>query len=105
MKYVNTERKMETLILKSNNKDIRQTLRNNNIKVCRCAAFPNSLWLTYDNSVTNLVHGVGYCDETCPATPEQVLKRFIKECESPHFCNNIQEFINEIKQQQNGNCK
>lgn len=92
---------MDTLILKENSEDIRQTLKNNNIKVCRCASFPNALWLDYNSSVTNLVHGVGYCDETCPATPEQVLECFIKECEEPHFCNNIQEFINEIKKQQN----
>lgn len=91
---------METLILKSNSKKIRKTLRRNNIKVCICASFENALWLDYNGSVTNLVHGVGYCDETCPATPEQVLERFIKECESPHFCDNIQEFISEIKKQQ-----
>ena len=65
---------METLILKSNSKKIRQTLRKNHIKVCRCAAFPNSLWLDYNDSVTNLVHRVGYSDETCPATPEQVIR-------------------------------
>lgn len=92
---------METLILKSNSKKIRRTLRKNHIKVCICAAFPNALWLNYNDSITNLVHGVGYSDETCPETPEQVLECFIKECESPHFCNNIQEFINEIKKQQN----
>ena len=92
---------METLILKNNNEEIRQALKSNNIKVCICAAFENALWLDYNDSVTNLVHGVGYSDETCPATPEQVLECFIKECESPHFCNNIQEFVKEIKKQQN----
>lgn len=92
---------METLILKSNSKETRRTLRKNHIKVCKCAAFPDALWLDYNDSVTNLVHGVGYCDETCPATPEQVILQFIKECEEPHFCNNIQDFINEIKKQQN----
>lgn len=91
---------METLILKSNNEDIRQTLKNNNIKVCRCASYENALWLNYNGSVTNLVHGVGYSDETCLAPPEQVLECFIKECDSPKFCKDITEFISEIKKQQ-----
>lgn len=91
---------METLILKENNKEIRQALKSNNIKVCVCTTFKNALWLDYNGSVTNLVHGVGYCDETCPAPPEQVLKCFVNECNNPKFCKDVKEFITNIKEQQ-----
>jgi len=91
---------MDTLLLKENNEDIRQTLKNKNIKVCGCASFENALWLDYNGSFTNLVHGVGYCDETCQATPEQVLIQFIEECDNLKFCKNIKEFITNIKEQQ-----
>ena len=95
---------MKTLILKEHNKEIVKQLIAAGIPCCTCVDFFDAPWLEYNHGVTEYVH-VGYPDNDEGTTSEQELKRFVSECKDPYYCKNVEEFINEIKKQQNGNCK
>lgn len=92
-----------TYILTSNNKRIRAAIEKAGIYVCPCASFENAVWLKYSTVVGNGVHGTGYYDdEVGTKTVQEELSRFVHECKCPYFCLSVHEFINKIKEFENG---
>lgn len=92
---------METLVLKENSPEIIKILSSNNIECCSCCAFEGAVWLTYEDSITHIVHGEGYTDELFPCTQQEVLNRFVAEAKNIYYCKDVNEFIEKIKKQQN----
>lgn len=91
---------METLILKENSPQIRELIKQHGIDVCRCCEYKDSLWLNYNHSVTESVHGIGYSDDWENSTPQQKILRYIEEVEDPNFCIDVNDFIVNILRQQ-----
>lgn len=93
---------MSILVLKDNSPEIRDKIRTSGIVVCRCAYFENSVWLYY--SGVNGIHGLGYSDEVDGnRSVDEVIKYFQAENKDIIYCNDVKEFIETIKQQQNEN--
>ena len=86
------------ILLRQNSQEISDAIKASGIDVCICANFVDSVWLYYYPTVGS-VHGIGYHYEDM--TSEQTLA-FI-EYEWKQYdtkvieCNDVQEFINEIK--------
>lgn len=87
----------KTFILKQNSEEIRQKIKDAEIRVCICASFKYSCWLYYTTVAANGVHGIGYL--------EKELARFYAECKSTIFCKDVDEFIRLIKKFEDGKVK
>lgn len=85
----------KTIVLKENNEAIRKKIEEAGIGLCPCASFKDSIWLDYSGITPNIVHGVGYPFEC--ETQEEHLKRFVEEVRNPVWCDNVEQFIKEIK--------
>jgi hypothetical protein len=85
----------KTFILKENSVEIRRKIRESGIYVCPCAEFVDADWLDFHTSVNNGVHGNGYPFEGM--TKEETRALFLYEVKNPVWCENVDEFINEIK--------
>lgn len=91
------------LVLKENSPEIIQAIKDSGIEVCECVKFKNSVWLDYSGAAINIVHGVGYYDEEFGTkSVEEELNRFISENKDIVYCKNVDEFINKIKEIENG---
>lgn len=98
--YVEKQSYMITLVLKENSPEIREKLKSSGIDLCTCCEFKDAVWLDYNHSVTPLVHGIGYSDETSGNLDvEKVLECYVKECKRPYYCKDVDEFINRISLQ------
>lgn len=96
----------KTFVLKDNSEEIRKTIEDAGIRVCICASFENACWLDYHTSIANGVHGVGYYGgETDTNSQEEVLARFVSECKDMVVCKDVDEFIANIKEYENGKTK
>lgn len=88
-----------TIVLKQNNKDIREAINATGIVLCDCTKFVNAVWLTY-TGITTDVHGLGYSDEVDGnRSVNEVIKRFQAENKDIVYCKDVKEFIETIKQQ------
>lgn len=88
-----------TIVLKENNKDIRDAINAAEIGLCPCTEFANAVWLTY-SEVTTDVHGLGYSDEVDGnRSVDEVIKCFQAETKDIVYCQDVKEFIETIKQQ------
>lgn len=86
-------------ILKENTEEIRQKIKAAGIHVCGCAWFKDACWLHYSTAVANGVHGVGYFDGIDNVkSQEEELARYMREVRNPVICDNVEEFIANIKQ-------
>jgi len=85
----------KTFILKENSPAIRKKIEESGIGVCACASFEDADWLDFSTAVDNGVHGVGYPYEG--ETKETTLAMYVHELKNPVWCENVDEFINEIK--------
>lgn len=94
---------MKTLILRENSSEIRSKLTNAGISCCTCCSFWDSVWLDYKHSITHEVHGIGYSDNGIPV--EEAVKLFVAGCKDPYYCEDVEEFIAKINEQQNLNTK
>lgn len=97
---------METIdkcfILKQNNEEIRKSIEGAGIHVCHCASFTDSCWLDYHTTVGG-VHGVGYWgEENETHSQEEELARFMAETKNQVVCEDVDDFINHIKEFENG---
>ena len=90
----------KTFILKNNSEEIRKKITDAGISVCFCASFEDADWLDYSTAVGNGVHGVGYPD--VGMTKEETLALYKHEVKNPIWCKNVDEFINLIKEFENG---
>lgn len=89
-----------TYVYKHNTETVRNALEKAGIKLCQCCSFKNAVWLSF-SGVTDMVHGVGYSDETDGnRTVDEVLTWFKKDCNDIYYCNSIRTFINSIKTMQ-----
>lgn len=96
----------KTFVLKENSEEIRERIKDAGIDVCPCANFQGSCWLDYSTRVANGVHVAGYYDGVDGVTSqEEELARFISECTNMVVCKDIDEFINSIKEFENGKIK
>ena len=87
-----------TIILKSNNPEVREKIRTSGIKLCKCTEFKDSVWLDYHPGCTDSVHGVGYYgDEMGTKSVQEELDRFVSECKYPIYCKDVDDFIAKIK--------
>lgn len=88
-----------TIVLKQNNKDIRDAINAAGIGLCLCTEFANAVWLIY-SGVTTDVHGLGYSDEVDGnRSVDEVIKCFQAENKDIVYCKDVKEFIETIKQQ------
>lgn len=85
----------KTFILKNNSEEIRKKITDAGISLCVCASFADVDWLEYSTVVGNGVHGNGYPFEGM--TKEETRALFLHEVKNPVWCENVDEFINEIK--------
>ena len=85
-----------TIILKDNNVEIRRKIVDAGIKLCPCAEFVDSDWLDYNPGITEFVHGVGSPYEGM--TKEDTRAQFLFELKDPVWCENVDEFIDKIKE-------
>lgn len=92
----------KTFILKNNSEEIRKKITDAGIDVCICAEFTDSDWLDYYTLVGN-VHGNGYPYEGM--TKEETRALFLHEVKNPIWCKDVDEFINLIKEFENGKVK
>ena len=96
----------KTFIFKQNSEEIRQRIKDAEIRVCVCASFKDACWLDYSTRVNNGVHGVGfYGEEDETRSQEEELARFLAECRKPIFCKDVDEFIRLIKEFEDGKVK
>lgn len=93
----------KTFILKNNSEEIRKKITDAGISVCFCASFVDADWLDYSTAVGNGVHGVGYPYEGM--TKEETLALYKHEVKNPVWCKDVDEFINIIKEFENGKIK
>lgn len=90
-------------ILQENSEEIREKIKAAGIHVCGCAWFKDSCWLHYSTAVANGVHGVGYFDDIDNVkSQEEELARFLSECAHAVFCTDVDVFIEEIKEFEEG---
>ena len=90
-------------VLKENTPEIIHKLTSAGISVCCCVDFKESVWLDYTGATPYQVHGVGYpCEEMGTKTIEEELKRFEAENKDIVYCKDVDEFINKIKEIENG---
>lgn len=92
---------MTTLILKQHTLDIVRQLIDAKIPCHTCVDFIEAPWLSYNSSVSEFVHSVGYPDNDQGTTSEQELERFVAKCKDLYYCNNVEEFIAKINEQRN----
>ena len=90
----------KTFILKMNSEEIRKKITDAGIFVCSCASFVDADWLDFHTIVNNGVHGNGYPFEGM--TKEETRALFLHEVENPVWCKDVDEFINIIKEFENG---
>lgn len=91
---------MSILVLKDNSPEIRDRIKISGIEVCCCAEFKDSVWLDY--SGVNGVHGIGYYDEEVGTKSiQEELDRFVTENKDIVYCENVEQFINKIKDYEN----
>lgn len=91
------------LVLKENSPEIIQAIKDSGIRVCGCVKFKDSVWLDYSGITPNVVHAVGYYDEELGTkSVEEELNRFISENKDIVYCKDVDEFINKIKEIENG---
>lgn len=88
------------LVLKENGEAIRKKITDAGISVCFCASFDGADWLDFSTAVGNGVHGVGYPD--VGMTKEETLALYKHEVKNPVWCKDVDEFINLIKEFENG---
>ena len=93
----------KTFILKNNSEEIRKKITDAGISVCFCASFDDADWLDFSTAVNNGVHGVGYPD--VGMTKEETLALYKHEVKNPVWCKDVDEFINLIKEFENGKVK
>ena len=93
----------KTFILKENSEEIRKKITDAGISVCLCAEFTDAEWLEYYTSIANGVHGNGYPYEGM--TKEEPRALFLHEVKNPVWCKDVDEFINIIKEFENGKIK
>ena len=93
----------KTFILKNNSEEIRKKVTDAGISVCFCASFAGADWLDFSTAVNNGVHGVGYPD--VGMTKEETLALYKHEVKNPIWCKDVDEFINLIKEFENGKVK
>lgn len=75
-----------TIVLKENNKDIREAINVAAIELCHCTKFANAVWLIY-SGVTTDVHGLGYSDEVDDnRSVDEVIKCFQDENKDIVYC-------------------
>lgn len=92
-----------TIVLQDNSWEIRKTISQSGIKLCCCTEFTGAIWLTY-LGVTDMVHGLGYSDEVDGnRSVEEVIKCFKLENKDVVYCQDVNEFINQIKKQNETN--
>ena len=84
------------LVLKENTWEIRKKINDAGIRLCGCTEFDNAVWLDY-SGLTHMVHGLGYADEEYQSA-EQILARFQAENKDVVYCNDVDEFIEKIKE-------
>lgn len=91
----------QTIILKYNSPEILEEIKSYGINVCRCCEYDDSVWLNYNDYITDMVHGVGYhSEEDGYKSQEERIQYFISEVTNPYYCNNTKEFIEKILEQQ-----
>lgn len=91
----------QTIILKDNSPKILEDIKSHGINVCRCCEFRGSIWLNYNDYITDMVHGVGYySEEDGYKSQEERIRCFISEVTNPYYCNDTKEFIEKILEQQ-----
>lgn len=93
----------KTFILKNNSEEIRRKIADAGISVCFCASFVDADWLDFSTAVNNGVHGVGFPFDGM--TKEETLALYQHEVKNPIWCNDVDEFINFIKEFENGKVK
>ena len=97
----------KVFVLTENSEEIRKKIKAAGIQVCRCASFEGACWLDYQTNITDMVHGVGFTDEVgafCGLdTQEKALEAFVSDCMNMVVCKDVDEFINYIKEFENGN--
>lgn len=93
----------ETILLKDNSKAIRKKIFDAGIKVCICASFDKACWLDYHTKLTHTVHGVGYYDGFEFKTQKEACDRFMAEEMNIRVCKDVDEFIEAIKNCDDGN--
>lgn len=90
-----------TIVLQDNSWEIRKTISQSGIKLCCCTEFTGAVWLTY-SGVNDMVHGLGYSDEVGGRlSVDYEIKRFKSENKYVVYCQDVNEFINQIKKKQN----
>lgn len=93
----------KTFILRDNSEEIRQKIRSAGISVCICAEFVDACWLDYSTRVKNGVHGVGYWSEYVGVKSQKAaLDLFLCELKNPVWCSSVDEFIELIKDFEDG---
>lgn len=90
----------KTFILKNNSEEIRKKITDAGISVCLCASFADADWLDFSTAVNNGVHGNGYPYEGM--TKEETRALFLHEVKNPVWCENVDEFIELIKEFKDG---
>ena len=91
------------LILKENSEKIRQALTDAGIKPCVCTTFKNNVWLDYTGATSTMVHGLGcYGDDVGTTSIQEELDRVVKENKNIIYCKDVTDFINKIKEFENG---
>lgn len=90
-----------TIALQDNSWEIRKAISQSGIKLCCCTEFTGAIWLTYSGA-TDMVHGLGYSDKVGGRlSVDDEIKRFKSENKDVAYCQDVQEFINQIKKKQN----
>jgi len=90
-----------TIVLQDNSWGIRKAISHSGIKLCGCTEFNGAVWLTYTGA-TDMVHGLGYSDEVDGnRSVDDEIKRFKSENKDVVYCQDVNEFINQIKKKQN----
>ena len=93
----------KTFILNENSESIRKKITDAGIRVCICASFAGADWLDFSTTVNNGVHGVGYPYEGM--TKDETLALYQHEVKNHIWCKDVDEFINLIKEFENGKVK
>ena len=90
-------------ILKDNSEEIRKKILYAGISVCFCASFAGADWLDFSTAFNDGVHGVGFPFDGM--TKEEMLALYKHEVKNTVWCKDVDEFINLIKEFENGKVK
>lgn len=67
--------------IRKNTSELQEKLKEMGYFICPCCNAKNAVWLD-NNPHSSSIHGIGYSDETAPATVEEELARFHYETDA-----------------------